>query len=1273
MSLIKLWSPYFSSNVRLRGREYYTRGQVTLVLPENGEVIRANVQGSRAYSVTISGEGTNSTCTCTCAFFLAGEYCKHIWATILQVHFHGSVPASAAMADAIVVPNESGFKETPVDSGDDDGGVALPPPRARKRTGAARPAPVNEAEWIGRLSLLRTSVNSMHRETEPLEDSVRRICYVIRPDSSHDSLKGLHVCPMEQRAVRKGWSKPKLLRLQTGSLTELQDESDRELCGFLAAHLLRRPYGPITIKDYATYDEGFALPPGVVRSLLKKIVLTGRAYFSLDREIVGPLEWDGDEPWTLWAIARSEENELVMDMELRCGERKMTVHQPAVLAAGPEGVLIHGNRAGLFDDRGASGWLSHFRRAYPFDSKPDKALRIPMKDVDQFLGQLYRLPRLPEIDLPSTVRPVERRVPMLPSIEFHSPGSKIQGFTLVSKEGTVNASVSFVYGEVSVAPGVMGQFIGATNEENAADDAAAEEEESQDVTHKVPDDDDDDDDNDEPKSPIDSIPTPRLTRVGLIRRDLRAEESRLDQLLKIGMRRSYQGLPAMYSLSAKDVPDIVRDLLINGWRVAADQKAFRSAGVPRVSIASGVDWFDLEGTFTYETENGPQDVALPDLLAAIKSGKRMITLGDGSQGLLPEEWLAQHGLLTAVAKVEGTKLRFKFTQAALIDSLLDRQSLVHVDARFEEIRTRLRSFEKIDPIQPASSFTGTLRTYQQEGLGWLAFLRDFGMGGILADDMGLGKTIQVLAMLDSHYKDRHVAPASETPANAESESGEEPKRKHLPSIIIVPRSVVYNWIDEASKFAPNLRVQAYTGTDRVALREAFEHHDVIITTYGLMRRDVVALSKTPFDYIVLDEAQAIKNPASQSAKAARLLEAHYRLALTGTPVENHLGDLWSIFEFLNPGFLGSNTTFGRLLADARSQSFAMNDDDEEAVESETKTAAPPVAAISVPAIVGDEAAPTAGAETAEAGEPDEDGVSIVLPEAKVAPGTGGMSALEARVASALRPFILRRTKKQVLKELPEKTEQTIYCELEGEQRRLYDELRDHYRQLLLKGTGRATDRVFGGKPAGKTAGKAAPSMPIVVLEALLRLRQAACHPGLIDDKRRTEPAAKMEVLLERISDLIDEGHKTLVFSQFTSLLSIVREQLDNRGLTYEYLDGQTVNRRERVERFQTDPKCPIFLISLKAGGLGLNLTAAEYVFILDPWWNPAVEAQAIDRSHRIGQTRHVFAYRLICKNTVEEKIAELQAKKRDLAQAIIGGEENVLRTLTREDLEMLLS
>jgi SNF2 family DNA or RNA helicase len=308
--------------------------------------------------------------------------------------------------------------------------------------------------------------------------------------------------------------------------------------------------------------------------------------------------------------------------------------------------------------------------------------------------------------------------------------------------------------------------------------------------------------------------------------------------------------------------------------------------------------------------------------------------------------------------------------------------------------------------------------------------------------------------------------------------------------------------------------------------------------------------------------------------------------MSGTPIENHLGELWSIFEFLNPGMLGTSSVFKRAAAGASGQ-------DEEA---------------------------------------------------------------RKLLAKALRPFILRRTKQQVVSDLPEKIEQTLYCDLENGQRKLYDDLLAHYRSTLLR---KNTDELRTSK--------------IEVLEALLRLRQASCHPGLIDPSRIDEPAAKLDMLLPQLAEVVDEGHKVLVFSQFTSFLAIVRKRLDEEGIVYEYLDGRTRNREERVERFQTDPACPVFLISLKAGGLGLNLTAAEYVYLLDPWWNPAVEAQAIDRSHRIGQTNTVFAYRLIVRDTVEQKIVDLQQKKRDLADAILSADSRLIQTLTRDDLEFLLS
>jgi len=690
------------------------------------------------------------------------------------------------------------------------------------------------------------------------------------------------------------------------------------------------------------------------------------------------------------------------------------------------------------------------------------------------------------------------------------------------------------------------------------------------------------------------------------------------------------------ALSARQLPAVLAELITRGFDVTADRRAIAAAGTPALSVATGADWFELRGNVQFDIEGGTQLVSLPEILAAAKAGQSMIKLDDGSQGLLPIEWLQENGVLTSLGTVEGDFLKFESSQAAMLDTLLERQPQVQIDDRFQQVRERLRSFTGVVPAEPSDKFQGTLRQYQQDGVGWMLFLRAFRFGGVLADDMGLGKTIQVLALLERTYHgiSEGLAPeaavlgqvasavtgngpqAGNGEGNTDKPSqpdliqghpnegdatGTMPAPEHRPSLVVVPRSVVFNWTDEAAKFTPHLRLGVYTGADRHALRDEFADHDVLVTSYGLMRRDIEKLIEFEYEYVILDEAQAIKNPMSQSAKAARTLPARNRIALTGTPVENHMGDLWSIFEFLNPGMLGTGARFTELI---------------------------------------------------------KGGLSDVR----------SVDAAE-QVGKAIRPFILRRTKQQVLTDLPEKTEQTIYCEMEPEQQKVYDQLKEYYRNTLLnQGTASGGNGDGGSAGPGKASGGT-----MMVLEALLRLRQAACHPALIDPEREDLPSAKLDTLMEQLEELIDEGHKTLVFSQFTSMLALTRKRLDEKGIRYAYLDGQTRDRRSEVDRFQNDPDLPVFLISLKAGGLGLNLTSAEYVFILDPWWNPAVEQQAIDRTHRIGQTRHVFAYRMICKDTVEQRIAELQQGKQKLADAIIGGEQGLLSSLTRDELERLLT
>ncbi len=652
-----------------------------------------------------------------------------------------------------------------------------------------------------------------------------------------------------------------------------------------------------------------------------------------------------------------------------------------------------------------------------------------------------------------------------------------------------------------------------------------------------------------------------------LRRDQPLEQAAIQFLAELGLKqteRHYMESGPRWEVAAGRLPAAVRRLVEAGWKVEAEGKTFRKASAFRSELGSGVDWFELHGAAEYDGV----EVKLPELLKAIQRGDNLVPLGNGSYGILPEQFLEKCGMLTGLGRVKDDHIRFTASQTGLLDVLLAARPEIQVDEIFSRARQELRRFEGIESVPQPEGFVGTLRGYQCEGLAWLYFLRRLGFGGCLADDMGVGKTPQVLALLEERCAARR---AGDTAG---------------PSLAVVPRSLVYNWEQEAARFTPRLRVLDYTGTERERGGGGFAGYDLVLTTYGTLRRDVALLQEYRFDYVILDEAQAIKNSESESAKAVRLLQANHRLAMSGTPIENHLGELWSIFEFLNPGMLGAASPF-------KGASLLKN--------------------------------------------PDEDTRRLL--------------------AKALRPFILRRTKSQVAKELPEKTEQTVYCELDTPQRKLYDELREHYRQTLL------------GRVATQGMGKS----KIQILEALLRLRQAACHPGLIDKKRTGDTSAKLESLIPQLVEVMAEGHKALVFSQFTSMLSIVRNRLDQTGVVYEYLDGKTRDRQAHIERFQNDPDCKLFLISLKAGGVGLNLTAAEYVFLLDPWWNPAVEAQAIDRTHRIGQSQRVFAYRLIARDTVEEKVLELQQSKRELAEAIIGEDNRLVGNLKREDLELLLS
>lgn len=607
----------------------------------------------------------------------------------------------------------------------------------------------------------------------------------------------------------------------------------------------------------------------------------------------------------------------------------------------------------------------------------------------------------------------------------------------------------------------------------------------------------------------------------------------------------------------------VRKLLEAGFSVFAEGKRYRTLTSFEVRVDSGLDWFELQGSAQF----GATRVPLPQLLKGARGG-HIVELGDGSHGLLPSEWLERWGWFAALTPQRNASLHFSTRQIGVAEAMLEALEAEAFVPGLGDLRERVSSFQRIQELAPPVNFLGTLRAYQAHGYSWLGALSELKVGACLADDMGLGKTIQVLAHLSRIHAHAH--------AHAE--------QRRAPSLVVMPRSLLSNWRAEAERFAPELRLHTHWGPDRAEVERAFRDVDVVLTTYGTLRLDISALAELSLTTVVLDEAQAIKNDASATAKCVRRLRAGHRIALSGTPIENHLGELWSLFEFLNPGMLSELPELGR-----------------------------------------------------------------ALEKGQVKPETLKL------IQRVLRPFVLRRTKREVAKDLPTRTEQTLFVELEPDERKRYEELLRFY-QASIKKQGLAE------------AGNSTPQ----VLEALLRLRQAACHPGLIDRKRVGERSSKLELLLEQLRGVLQEGHKALIFSQFTSLLAILRERLQDEGIPFEYLDGKTKDRQACVLRFQNDPAIPVFLVSLKAGGVGLNLTAADYVFILDPWWNPAVEAQAIDRAHRIGQTRPVIAYRLLARNTVEERVAQLQDQKRQLVAAVMGDEGAFAGKLTRDDLESLL-
>jgi len=931
----------------------------------------------------------------------------------------------------------------------------------------------------------------------------RQIHYIVEIGSSVEAGCLALALLARERKGDGSWTRGSAPSLKRGQIPQLPVPEDREILAALAGGGHYYGWGQTTASEPL---------PGtflVLHPLAQRIMAlaggTGRCYLRdrLEPDLLAPLTWDAGAPWRL-------------EIEMYRSPRATWVVSGA-LKRGEERMDLSASsllvRGGLVF---ASGRVAPLAEDTPFDwllhMRKVGSIEAPEADRDELLGTLLRAPGLPRPRLPEELRYEEVTLAPRPALKVHTPRNAPPYASV-----KLQADLSFDY---------EGRVVPARDRAPGFYDSASRR---------------------------------------FLRRDAEVESAAARLLEELGLRfrEATHWAGAAWETAPSKLPRIVQALLEAQWHVEAEGKVFRRPGAFRIEVSSGVDWFELRG----QVEYGERSAQLPQLLEALRRGENMVPLDDGTYGMLPEEWLRRVGVLAGLGSPEKEHLRFRPSQAGLLDALLAAQPEARCDESFARLRQELARFQGVGSAPQPAGFMGRLRDYQREGLGWMHFLRRFSFGGCLADDMGVGKTAQVLALLETR---RELRAAGQAPG---------------PSLVVVPRSLVFNWKQEAERFTPQLRVLDYTGAARKGVD--FADYDVVVTTYGTLRRDALHLKDLEFDYVVLDEAQAVKNAGTEAAKAVRLLRGAHRLALSGTPVENHLGELWALFEFLNPGMLGAASVFKLNGGGAR--------------------------------------------------QPGEETLRLL--------------------AQALRPFILRRTKEQVARELPAKTEQTVYCELEPVQRKLYEELRQHYRNALLK-------RI-------ETEGLA--KSKIQVLEALLRLRQAACHPGLIDSKRAGENSAKLDVLLDQLREVRDEGHKALVFSQFTSLLKILRNRLDGEGIHYEYLDGATRDRQTPVERFQNGGEPGLFLVSLKAGGLGLNLTAAEYVFLLDPWWNPAVEAQAVDRAHRIGQTRRVFAYRLIARDTVEEKVLELQKTKRDLAAALIRADNSLLRNLRREDLELLLS
>jgi superfamily II DNA or RNA helicase len=660
-------------------------------------------------------------------------------------------------------------------------------------------------------------------------------------------------------------------------------------------------------------------------------------------------------------------------------------------------------------------------------------------------------------------------------------------------------------------------------------------------------------------------------RARCIRCDIEAQQGAVEKLLALGLEADESGQHfvahgdqaiAFWSEGVGSLPEDW-DLYVPEELVGTQVRSKPVMMSARVS--SGVDWLAVK--VSYESEGVGVD--RDELERCLREGKKYVRLSDNSFAPIDAERV--RNLLDREVELivaAGKSGKIPLAQAGRVQELLQQAEHSQIGAQAKELFARLQSIDEIKPAKKPKGLKATLRPYQEQGLSWLRFIHEISSGGVLADDMGLGKTIETIALLLSLKQEK--------------------KDEALRALIVAPTSVVTNWVREIERFGPALTTALWHGAGRKEQADELEHSNVIITSYALLRRDIDLLKELRLDYAILDEAQAIKNPLSATAQAAKELRAARRLALTGTPIENRLSEIWSIFDFVSPGLLGSLKTFEERYA-----------------------------------------------------RPIEQGVS----------------ERATRLRSIIHPFILRRTKTEVAKDLPPKLEVDKIVDLAPDQRAIYLQVLREVRATVM----------------GEVEKAGMAKSQLHILAGLTKLRQAACDPRLLGLPREFshDDSGKLSALRELVDEVESGGHKVLIFSQFVSMLKLICQALDEDKIRYEYLDGSTTDRPERIDRFQADPTIPVFLISLKAGGSGLNLTAADTVIHFDPWWNPAVEDQASDRAHRIGQKKVVTVYRLVAAGTIEEKILELKQRKKDLVTSVLSEDQTGEKQLTREDLDEL--